>query len=94
MKKILLASTALIAFGAIGSAGAADLPPAPAPTYKAPVAAPIPYFNWSGFYIGLNAGYGRGNDAVQLSGDPLSLFVGGATAGLFPALRPLISRAP
>jgi outer membrane immunogenic protein len=82
MKKLLLASTLLIAFGAVGSANAADLPPAPA--YKAPAVAPIPYFNWSGFYIGLNAGYGWADDAVQLSGDQFSLFLQGATAGLFP----------
>jgi outer membrane immunogenic protein len=82
MKKLLVASTVLIAFGAVGAANAADLPPAPA--YKAPVVAPIPYFSWTGFYIGLNAGYGWADDGVQLSGDPFSLFVQGAMAGLFP----------
>jgi hypothetical protein len=38
--------------GAIGSASAADLP-TKAPPYIAPVAVPP---NWSGFYVGLNAG--------------------------------------
>jgi hypothetical protein len=45
MKKLLLATTALVAFAAVGAAGAADLP------VKAPpmpvVAAPI--YNWTGF---------------------------------------------
>jgi hypothetical protein len=38
--------------GAIGSASAADLP-TKAPPYIAPVAVPP---NWSGFYVGFNAG--------------------------------------
>jgi outer membrane immunogenic protein len=45
--------------------GAADLPNAP--TYKAPIATTAVY-NWTGFYIGGNAGYGWGNQ------DPLVLF--------------------
>lgn len=50
MKKLLLATTALTPFFlAVGSAGAADLPvKAPAPVAAAP--------NWTGFYVGLNAG--------------------------------------
>jgi outer membrane immunogenic protein len=57
MKKILIAGIVLGTFAA-GSALAADLP-RPAPAYKAPVAAPM--FNWSGFYIGLHAGYAWGD---------------------------------
>ena len=52
MKKLLLASAALFALGA--SASAADLPA------RAPAMAPAPVFtamNWSGFYIGAQAGY-------------------------------------
>lgn len=48
-----------------GHSDAADLPNAP--TYKAPVATAAVY-NWTGFYIGGNAGYGWGNQ------DPLVLF--------------------
>jgi outer membrane immunogenic protein len=51
MKKILLG--AAVAMLGIAPALAADM----APKYtKAPMAAPVPIDNWSGFYIGLNAG--------------------------------------
>ena len=55
MKKILQGLVALIALGVGGSAFAADLPPAP--VYKTPVMTPA-YYDWSGFYVGLNAGGG------------------------------------
>lgn len=48
-----------------GYAAAADLPAAPAYKAPAPVAA---VYNWTGFYVGGNAGYGWGNQ------DPLVLF--------------------
>ena len=54
MKKILLSSVAL--FGLSAAATAADLPRrqyvAPAPIVAVPV------FTWTGFYVGVNAGYG------------------------------------
>jgi outer membrane immunogenic protein len=53
MKKILQGVVALIALGVGASAFAADLPPAP--VYKTPVMTPA-YYDWSGFYVGLNAG--------------------------------------
>jgi outer membrane immunogenic protein len=53
MKKALLVGVSLVAIGA-APAFAADLP-AKAPVYtKAPVMAPA--YDWSGFYVGLNAG--------------------------------------
>src|SRR3712207_1740638 len=54
MKKILLASVAL--FGFAGAASAADLPARVAP--PAPIVAAVPLFTWTGFYVGVNAGYG------------------------------------
>jgi outer membrane immunogenic protein len=51
MKKFLLASAALIAFGL--PASAADLA-VKAPMYKAPP--PIPVFSWTGCYVGGNVG--------------------------------------
>ncbi|MBJ6126042.1 outer membrane protein [Microvirga splendida] len=81
MKKILLSSVALL--GLATGAVAADLPSrraAPAPVI---VAAPI--FTWTGFYVGVNAGYGWSNDdfdAIDLADeDDDGGFVGGAQVG-------------
>ena len=78
MKKILAA--ALLASVAT-SAFAADLPtrkgPAPAPVYYAPP------FTWTGFYIGVNGGYGYGdlsNAGTTVFGHPDGGMIGG-TAG-------------
>ena len=49
MKKLFFASVALVALSAGNSVLAADMR---APVYKAPVVAPVPYYNWTGFYIG------------------------------------------
>jgi outer membrane immunogenic protein len=54
MKKMLLGAVALIAIGA-APALAADLPAAPVYT-KAPAVAPVPVYNWTGFYVGGNVG--------------------------------------
>lgn len=60
MKRLFLAAAGLIALA--GAAAAADLPPAPGPYYKAP-AYNAPFFNWTGFYIGVNGGGGLGTSA-------------------------------
>ncbi len=58
MKKILLTTTALIAFG-IAPAAAADM--AARPYTKAPAA--IVMNNWSGFYLGINGGWGSSRNS-------------------------------
>ena len=81
MKKILLASVAL--FGFAGAASAADLPMRAAP--PAPIIAAAPIFTWTGFYVGVNAGYGWSNDdfdAIDLADDEDDGgFIGGAQVG-------------
>ena len=68
MKKTILAlALATIAFGA---ANAADIPRGPSPYYSAAPAASTG-FNWSGGYVGANAGYEWGqitNNKLQPSG--------------------------
>lgn len=59
MKKLLLGSVAVLALSAAGAANAADLP------VKAPPP-PAPIYDWTGFYMGLNAG------AAWASYDPLT----------------------
>jgi outer membrane immunogenic protein len=54
MKKTVLAAIGLFALGV--PAMAADLPPAPV-AYKTPAIIPA-YYDWSGFYVGLNGGGG------------------------------------
>ena len=81
MKKILLASVAL--FGFAGAASAADLPVRAAP--PAPIIAAAPIFTWTGFYVGVNAGYGWSDDdfdTVALADDDNDGgFIGGAQVG-------------
>jgi len=67
MKKIalLIAGAAIPIVFSGGAASAADLPQAQ--PYKAPaLVAPLMY-NWSGFYIGANGGYGWSNQCIDLT---------------------------
>ncbi|SDR26878.1 outer membrane immunogenic protein [Rhizobiales bacterium GAS191] len=100
MKKFLMATTALAMFG-VGAASAADLP-----SRKGPPIAPVyvpPAFTWTGFYVGVNAGYGWANNsknnvlpagAIPIGGFfPTSSsnnggFVGGGQAGYNYQLTP------
>jgi outer membrane immunogenic protein len=75
MLSVLLGATAL-SFASAPSAVAADMP------VKAVVA--VPYLNWTGFYVGLNAGYGWGNPNSHLGEGPTPSGFGGA-APLLPA---------
>ena len=79
MKKLLLAGASLLVMGVV-SASAADLParmPAKAPVYVAPMA-----YNWTGFYLGLNGGYGFGRSEYSGALSSGSFDAGG---GLFGA---------
>ena len=69
MKKILLSTVALL--GLTMTAGAADLPRRTVAPMVAPVVA-VPVFTWTGFYVGVNAGYGFGDS----NSDQTSYFIG------------------
>jgi outer membrane immunogenic protein len=58
MKRLLLASAAMLALIS-GAASAADAPPSRSgPPLRAP--AYVPFFSWNGFYVGIVGGYGLG----------------------------------
>ncbi|TXN05812.1 porin family protein [Methylobacterium sp. WL103] len=77
MKKLL---TTLAAFTALtAAASAADLPRRAPP----PVFTPVPVFTWTGFYFGVNAGYGFDASSSALA-NPGVLIAPGASP-LFPA---------
>jgi outer membrane immunogenic protein len=61
MKKFLLGAVGLIALGMATPALAADMPvkAAPPPVYVAPI------YNWTGFYIGANGGWGESHSCVD-----------------------------
>lgn len=81
MKRMVLAGLGVLAmFAAVGSANAADMPrrAAPAPVYKAPAYAP---YNWTGFYAGVNAGYGWGDSSFSGVGGTGGFDVDGGLIG-------------
>jgi outer membrane immunogenic protein len=63
MKKFLLATVGLVALvNMVAPASAADMAvkaPPPAPAYVAPI------YNWTGFYIGANGGWGESHNCVD-----------------------------
>src|SRR3954451_19837911 len=62
MKKFLVCTAGLIALGVAAPASAADLAARPY-TKAPPMVAPI--YDWTGFYIGANGGWGRSDSCVD-----------------------------
>jgi outer membrane immunogenic protein len=70
MKKFLLATVGVMALGVAAPASAADL--APRPYTKAPPPVVTPIYDWTGFYIGANGGWGQSHncwDFIGVAGD-------------------------
>ncbi len=63
MKKFLLGTVGLIALGMAAPATAADLAARPYTKAPPPVVAPI--YDWTGFYIGANGGWGQSNSCLN-----------------------------
>jgi outer membrane immunogenic protein len=63
MKKFLLGTVGLVALGMAAPASAADL--AARPYTKAPPVYVAPIYDWSGFYIGGNGGWGQSRNCVD-----------------------------
>src|SRR5215210_6078781 len=86
MKKLLLSSVALL--GLTATALAADLPRTVVAPPPVPVVA-VPVFTWTGFYVGVNAGYGfsdRDDDDLFNNGFGGSGLSVQTTAGLAPVV--------
>ena len=81
MKKILLATAALIAIG-VAPALAADL--APRVYTKAPAMVPPPIYSWAGFYIGLNGGGASAHKCWDIN-DALGVVVPATSEGCHDA---------
>jgi outer membrane immunogenic protein len=77
MKKLLLTSVAL--FGLSATAMAADLPRRVAPV---PLPVAVPLFSWTGFYAGINVGYGFSGSNDECDDDFFSPWCGGVGSSL------------
>ncbi len=74
MKRLTIVAAAAIAIGSAAPTIAADLPARPAPYSKAPTIVEAAY-DWSGFYIGINGGWGTSNN--NWNADPFPGFPSG-----------------
>ncbi|MGZ5870602.1 MAG: outer membrane protein [Bradyrhizobium sp.] len=82
MKKLSFVTAAVIALGAAAPAAAADLP---ARTYsKAPVVV-APFYDWSGFYVGINGGGGFSHKCWDVTNDGAAAVVPAAPEGCHDA---------
>ena len=90
MKKILLGTVALIAFAA--PAAAADL--AARPYTKAPPRSIAVVYDWSGFYIGANGGWGSSHKCWDFNTTPAaSCSLLPKVATMRPAALPVVRSA-
>ena len=65
-KKLLFVTASLVALGAAAPALAADL--AARPYTKAPPMVAAAIYDWSGFYVGINGGYGSSHSCWNIAG--------------------------
>ena len=75
MKKLAIAIAAIALIGT--PAFAADM------ALKAPPPAPAPVYNWTGWYVGVNAGASFGNAKTDFNGAPVTTFLGTVVTGGF-----------
>ena len=61
MKKFLLGTVGLLALGMAAPATAADMAPS---VHQAPPPVMAPIYDWTGFYIGGNGGWGQSRNCL------------------------------
>ncbi len=71
MKKILILTTAVIGLGFLAQTVSAADRPVPRPAYPTK-AYTAPLYDWTGFYAGINGGYGWGNSRFTVDGSNTS----------------------
>src|ERR1700732_198807 len=83
MKKLSLITAGVIALGAAAPVAAADLP---ARTYtKAPAMVAAAYYDWSGFYLGINGGGGTSRKCWDITNKGIAAVVPAASEGCHDA---------
>jgi outer membrane immunogenic protein len=78
--KLIKAGVAILALCVATIAAEAAEIPIKAPIYKGGLRSVVAYYNWTGFYVGINGGYGMGKstwDSPAVSPDPKGATVGG-----------------
>ena len=88
MRRVHVAAALLLAIATFATSApvvAADLPQAPPPMPRAPAFVPVPVYNWSGFYIGINGGWGFGTsnwtNSLAFPGSTGNFDLSGGVAG-------------
>src|SRR5437899_3480078 len=84
MKKFLMGAVGLVALGMVTPASAADLAARPYTKAPPPVVAPI--YDWTGFYIGANGGWGESRNCwgvVPLAGVTIADGCASRSGGVF-----------
>ncbi len=74
MKTFLLGTVALFALGLAAPASTADM--AARPYTKAPLPLAAPIYDWTGFYIGANGGWGQSRNCWDFVGAAGVVFAG------------------
>jgi len=82
MNKLLLGTIGILAVGLAIPASAADLP---ARTYSKAPPMVAPYYDWSGFYIGINGGGGSSHKCWDLTNDGVAAVIPAAPEGCHDA---------
>jgi outer membrane immunogenic protein len=82
MNKFLIGgSAALVGLMGAGAAMAADLPSRTGPVSAPMIYSAPPAFSWTGFYVGVNAGYSFNDNKANTIGTPTFVALGAAVPG-------------